>query len=53
MWITPALKLPLRDDALLSADRWLLGESPAIAMQALTRPWLSELMSACYLSYHP
>ncbi len=50
--IVPALGLPLRDAELLAADRWLFGETPAIRWQHLVVPLATEIMSACYLSYH-
>ena len=51
-WITPALGLTLRDDALLAIDVWALGQTPALTLQAHTSLALSELLSLCYLSYH-
>jgi len=50
--IVPALGLTPRDDTLLALDRALFGETPAIAWQSYATPWLTEGMSACYLSYH-
>ena len=50
--VVPALGLPVRDEALLGIDRALLGETPAVSLAPYARPWLTELMSACYLSYH-
>jgi hypothetical protein len=37
---------------LLGADRAVLGETPAVLLAPYARPWLTELMSAFYLSYH-
>jgi membrane-associated phospholipid phosphatase len=51
-WITPALGRPTWDASLLAVDRALFGESPAIAMQAWHAPWLTDVMSLCYLGYH-
>lgn len=50
--VVPALGLPVHDEALLGIDRALFGETPAVRLAPLARPWLTELMSACYLSYH-
>jgi len=50
--VVPALGLTVRDDLLLGIDRTLLGETPAVRLAPYARPWLTELMSACYLSYH-
>ncbi|MDY7225661.1 phosphatase PAP2 family protein [Hyalangium rubrum] len=51
-WVVPALGLTTRDDLLLSVDLVLFSETPALRMAPYARPWLTELMSACYLSYH-
>ncbi|WP_224241118.1 phosphatase PAP2 family protein [Hyalangium gracile] len=48
----PALGLPTRDGLLLELDRALWGATPAVLLEPLARPWLTELMSACYFSYH-
>jgi len=48
----PALGLPIRDGFLLELDRAVWGETPAVLLAPFARPWLTELMSACYLSYH-
>lgn len=50
--VVPALGLPVQDGFLLGVDRALLGETPAVLLAAYARPWLTELMSACYFSYH-
>jgi hypothetical protein len=50
--VVPALGLSSRDELLLEIDRALFGETPALGMAPHARPWLTELMSACYLSYH-
>jgi hypothetical protein len=49
--VVPALGLPVRDDVLLGMDRALFGETPAVLLAPYARPWLTELMSACYFSY--
>jgi membrane-associated phospholipid phosphatase len=50
--VVPALGLPSRDGLLLGLDRALWGETPAVLLAPFARPWFTELMSACYLSYH-
>ena len=49
--VVPALGLPVRDELLLSVDRAIFGETPAVLLEPYARPWLTELMSACYFSY--
>lgn len=49
-WLVPALGLGARDAELLAIDRALIGETPAALITP--RPWLTDLMSACYGSYH-
>jgi membrane-associated phospholipid phosphatase len=51
-WITPALELALRDAELEAIDVWALGCTPALAWEAYASAPLTELMSACYMSYH-
>jgi len=41
------------DPALLAIDRWLLGETPALALEPWVRPWLTDLMSFCYFLFLP
>ncbi|MBN1203508.1 MAG: phosphatase PAP2 family protein [Myxococcaceae bacterium] len=50
--VVPALGLSSRDELLLGIDRALFGETPALRIAPYSRLWLTELMSACYLSYH-
>ena len=50
--VTPAVGFPLWDAPLLAADRAVFGETPALLLQPIIHPLLTELMSACYLSYH-
>ncbi len=50
--IVPALGVPLCDARLLDIDRFLFGETPAVLLQEYANPWLTEAMSAGYLSYH-
>lgn len=47
-----ALRLPLHHVQLLTWDRTLFGETPGVAWQGLAPPWLNDLLSAGYLSYH-
>lgn len=49
----PAIRTVRFDHELLALDRWLLGETPAIWLEAWTRPWLTDLMSACYILLMP
>ena len=49
--VIEALHLPLHSGDLLNADRWLLGETPSIAMSAFHQRWIGELLSLGYLSY--
>lgn len=41
------------DPALLRADRWLFGETPALWLAAAGNPLLSDVLSACYLAFFP
>jgi hypothetical protein len=50
-WIVPALRIATYDAQLLAIDRAVLGQTPAVTMQAWSSTWFNELMSACYLSY--
>ncbi len=51
-WICPAVSARTYDGLLVSLDRRLFGETPAVFAAAhLSAPWLVELMSAAYLSY--
>ncbi len=50
--IVPALGTAPCDAALYAADAVLFGETPAVGCQAWTTPSLTDLLSACYLSYH-
>lgn len=49
--ISPALGTPTFDGGLLAADRFLFGETPAVYFEQIARPWLTDLLSICYLSY--
>lgn len=50
--ITAALGSPAWDGALLAADGRLFGGTPSIGLQPWVRPWLTDVMSACYAFYH-
>ncbi|MBY0528216.1 MAG: phosphatase PAP2 family protein [Gemmataceae bacterium] len=50
--LVPTLESPLRDADLLAIDEACLVTTPAVWCQAWTTPWLTDLLSACYLSYH-
>ncbi len=50
--ITPALGTRLWDDELYALDRRLFGTTPALACVAFATPWLTDLLSACYLAFH-
>lgn len=49
--IVPALGNPPRDGTLLHIDEQLFGRTPSVSVQAWNSVWLTELMSACYLTY--
>ena len=50
--ITPALGSPLRDPVLLALDEEMFGQTPAIFCETVATPWLTDLLSLCYLTYH-
>ena len=50
--IVDAIQRPDCGESLLSWDRRLFGESPAVALQSLASPWMNEVLSAGYLTYH-
>jgi PAP2 superfamily len=49
--ITPALKTPLRDEALLKIDETIFGRTPAVCCERMAVPWLTDLMSIFYMTY--
>ena len=49
----PAVRAERYDTYLLAVDRFLLGETPSVWMQQLATPWLTELMSLCYIFFMP
>ena len=51
VWVTPTLGLPLRDGDLRAADEMLLGRTPAVPLEGVATPWLTDLLSVCYASY--
>lgn len=50
--IINAIQRPDCGELLLSWDRQLFGESPAVELQSLAPPWMNEILSAGYLTYH-
>jgi membrane-associated phospholipid phosphatase len=40
------------DSYLIAADRWLFGADPAVAIRRFARPWLTDWMQICYISYY-
>lgn len=50
--IINAIQRPDCGETLLAWDRQLFGESPAVALQTLAPPWMNEILSAGYLTYH-
>lgn len=49
--IIEALHLTPHHAALLAADRWLMGETPSVALSSFEGAWIGETLSAGYLSY--
>jgi len=49
----PAVRTVRFDARLLMLDRWLLGETPAVYLQNLVTPWLTEILSFCYIGFMP
>jgi PAP2 superfamily len=49
--VTHALRTPTFDGTLLACDEWLFGKTPAVSLQPIIRPWLTDVLSICYLSY--
>ena len=50
--IINAIQRPDCGDLLLAWDRQLFGESPAVSLQSQASPWMNEILSAGYLTYH-
>ncbi len=51
-FVVPALGLELCDDWLRSLDEGIFGALPAQRARVIARPWLTEIMSFCYLCLH-
>lgn len=49
----PAVRTARFDAELLALDRWLLGETPSVLLVRLATPWLTEIMSLCYIFFMP
>jgi len=49
--VTQALGTPTFDGQLLTCDERLFGKTPAVTLEPLARPWLTDILSICYLSY--
>ncbi|WP_395742398.1 phosphatase PAP2 family protein [Prosthecobacter sp.] len=50
--LVEALAVPLRHHELLAADAALFGVSPVLALRGVTAPWMNDVLSAGYMSYH-
>lgn len=50
--ITAALAAMPRDRPLLASDEFLFGRTPAVFLESWIQPWLTDVLSLCYLSYH-
>ena len=49
--VTQALETPTFDENLLACDETLFGKTPAVSLETLSKPWLTDFLSLCYLSY--
>lgn len=49
--VTIALGVESRDGWLLGIDGFLFGQTPSVSWERFARPWLTDTLSACYLSY--
>jgi hypothetical protein len=49
--ITHALGTPTFDAKLLFCDKWMFGNTPAVYLERIDTPWLTDILSVCYLSY--
>jgi len=49
--VTSALGTPPFDGSLLASDALLFGKTPAVFFERITHPWLTDILSVCYLSY--
>lgn len=50
-WAVPLLGIPKVDEMLLSWDRALLGETPAVAWEKYLTPWLQDVSMAGYIFF--
>jgi len=49
----PAVRLARYDTTLMGIDRWLLGATPSQYLEHWITPWLTDLMSFCYILFMP
>lgn len=49
----PAVRGVRFDAELLALDRWMAGETPSVRLAHLAAPWLTEIMSLCYILFMP
>lgn len=49
--VIPALKTKLRDGELLALDEGIFGKTPSVYLEQAATPWLTDLMSLCYMMY--
>ncbi|CAN5866194.1 hypothetical protein BH11VER1_BH11VER1_26980 [soil metagenome] len=50
--VVEALQVPLQHTALMAWDEMIFGRSPAVMIQGKLMPWMNDLLSLGYLSYH-
>jgi hypothetical protein len=51
--VVAAIPPVLQDQRLQRLDRWLIGGDLSMALERWSHPWLTEILSAAYLSYLP
>ena len=51
--VVSRLNVGNRDAVLLRADKWLFGETPSVLFSGWSSPFLTEMLSGCYLSFLP
>lgn len=49
----PAVRIARYDTTLMSIDHWLLGATPSQYLERWVTPWLTDLMSFCYILFMP
>lgn len=49
----PSFHPETADGVLNAIDVWLIGQTPALLLQPLNSPWLTELFSICYILFFP